>query len=139
MNRMYRRHLGAILLTFFLAFMLGACAGTKSAYEEATGIYENAIILGHHYKAMQQEAILLGTTGSLAEKTAIKEANRRASPIIKAMIRTAAEYNDIKLQIEAGEDLDEKLRTTSADLSSLIARASYALTSLFNAIRGVSS
>ena len=113
----------SILLPLLL--ILAACVGTKSAYQAADTLDEQAYVITEHYAAVVKEAANLaqqpGTPRKLVE--GMQAADRAAKPIIVGLAPVVARYTAIKNA------------QTEAELQAAVNDALLALTNLINSVK----
>ncbi len=81
-----------------MAVLLTACAGTRSAYQEASTLDETAAVVGEHYYALVKEAADLKESGALtgAALARVQAADAAAKPLVIQLTQTAEAYRAVK-------------------------------------------
>lgn len=108
---------------FLALLMLGACAGTKAAYREATGLYEQAYVVTEHYSVLLEQANTLAPALTEEERTKLRGVRDRVNPIV------------LQLQPLATAWQTTRSATDQASLEAALAQASVAVADFVAAVK----
>jgi len=116
-----------LLIILAMTALVGACAGTSSAYRAAEGLEEKAYVVGEHYYALVREGNDLKNRGILSgsQLDRAQDLVRSTRPVILELANAAEAYALVK-------DAD-----TQADLERALNNAAIAVSRLVDTIKAV--
>ena len=110
-----------------MSTLIVACAGTRSAYQAAETLEEQAYVVGEHYYALVREANELRRSGALSGSTLT-----RAQDLVQGSRSIIAELEDA-----ARAYTNVRNAETQADLERALNEAAVAVSRLVDVIKGV--
>ena len=110
-----------LLATILMGLALIGCAGTKSAYKEATDPYEKAYVILQHYSLMLEQAALMvqNKNVSEAQANALRIVRDQATPVM-LQLRPLAEAWKAAQTPENTQALERSLASANAALARFI-------------------
>lgn len=117
------------IMLIFIVSLVAGCAGTKSAYQAADGIDQNAKVVAEHYYALVKEANTLKDSGILAGGDLVKAQQlvRDSRPAIDSLVSASQAFEQTQTA------------TTEAELNQAIAKAAIAISGLIDIIKAARS
>lgn len=114
-----------ILAILLSAALMSGCSGTRAAYSAASGLEENAKVVGEHYYALVREANALKDSGALTGS-----ALARAQTLVRDTRPAIIELSNVAERYSAVQSAEN-----AADLEAAINEAAIAVSRLIDVIR----
>ena len=106
-----------------LLLVLAACAGTKSAYQAADTLEEQAYVVTEHYAAVLKEAADLAPSLPAHIKAELQAADRKVKPLVTGLAPLVQRYETVRNA------------QTEAELQAAVNDALIALTEFVNTLK----
>ena len=110
-----------LLIILAMTALVGACAGTSSAYRAAEGLEEKAYVVGEHYYALVREGNDLKDRGILSgsQLDRAQDLVRSTRPVILELLNAVEAYSLVK-SAETEADLERALNNAALAVSRLV-------------------